>query len=361
MNMSVMPFLRSTRVVSLILTLDFTLDIAAAGSYKKIAEVGRLGSDRIVIPYFDRGALSMLMQSIRRGFTLVELLVVIAIIGILIALLLPAVQAVRDSARRMQCANNSKQIVLAIHNLHDAKNVLPPLCARSAPSRLTVEGPYKGPYGRTVFHWILPYIEQQAVYDQLDPDLTYAGIQYYRVIDAYLCPDDISTRNGKSQTPYGGANNWGAGNYATNYFAFGNPREGHTEGANRLGADFPDGVSNTVFLAEIYGTCGWTNNIAFMYGGLWADSNSIWRSVFCTNTSNKHPNQAGYPACLRFQTAPDWRTECDPSRAQSPHSTGMNTGFGDGSVHFIQPAIDEQIWALLCDPQDGEADWGVVG
>jgi prepilin-type N-terminal cleavage/methylation domain-containing protein/prepilin-type processing-associated H-X9-DG protein len=290
----------------------------------------------------------------RAGFTLVELLVVIAIIGILVAFLLPAVQAARDAARRLQCANNSKQIALGIHNLYDANRVLPPLCAQSAPSGRTVPGPYKGPHGRTVFHWILPFIEQQGVFDLLDPDQSYAGIQYQRVLDVYLCPDDQSSLKGKSRTPYGGAKNWAAGNYATNYYVFGDPRRGNVEGANRM-SDLTDGLSNTVFCAEVYATCGWTNDINFMYGGLWADSNSVWRSVFCTNTSNKNPNQKGYPPCLRFQAAPKWQTECDPSRAQSPHSSGMNCCFGDGSVHFIKPYVEEAVWARLCDPQDGEA------
>ena len=289
----------------------------------------------------------------RAGFTLVELLVVIAIIGILVALLLPAVQSARDAARRLQCANNSKQLGLAIHNLYDVNKRLPPLCAQNALSQITVLGPYKGPHGRTVFHWILPFIEQQGIFDQLDPAQGYPGLQYHRVVDAYLCPDDQSSYHGRSRTSYGAAKGWGSGNYSTNYYVFGDPRNANVEGTNRM-SDLTDGLSNTIFCAETYGTCGWTNDITFMYGGLWADSNSVWRSVFCTNTSNKMPNQAGYPPCLRFQAAPDWQTECDPSRAQSPHRSGMNCCFGDGSVHFIKPYIEETVWAQLCDPQDGE-------
>ena len=112
-----------------------------------------------------------------RAFTLVELLVVIAIIGILIALLLPAVQAARAAARRMQCTNNVKQIVLAMHNYHDAVKVLPPgwIYHRAGNGTITSNNtPDSDPHGMTKPYWgwnvfILPYIEQTALYDGLAP------------------------------------------------------------------------------------------------------------------------------------------------------------------------------------------------
>ncbi|MCA9122994.1 MAG: DUF1559 domain-containing protein [Planctomycetales bacterium] len=94
----------------------------------------------------------------KMGFTLVELLVVIAIIGILVALLLPAVQAAREAARRMQCSNNLKQIALAAHNFHDTYNALPPLVSHSA--------------GPTFFFHILPYVEQQGLKDMYTGGVT---------------------------------------------------------------------------------------------------------------------------------------------------------------------------------------------
>ncbi len=291
----------------------------------------------------------------RAGFTLIELLVVIAIIAILIALLLPAVQQARESARRSTCKNNMKQVVLATHNLHDVHHVMPPAFAPSATARITnADAAYNGPYGRTLFHWLLPYVDQSVIYNKLNPNQTYAGLQYANVIPAFLCPSETSNSNGKCQTTYGGAHNWGVTNYGVNYYAFGNPSTRDVQGKNKMPANFPDGTSNSIFFAEVYGTCGWTGNLSLMYGSLWADSNSIWRAGFCTNTSNKNPLVTGYPACYKFQVTPDWGTECDPARAQSPHSGGIHAGFGDGSVHFLSENLNDIIWARLCDPQDGQ-------
>lgn len=294
-----------------------------------------------------------------RGFTLVELLVVIAIIAILVGLLLPAVQAARKAARRIQCANNSRQIALALVATEEKYGKLPPLCAASAVSRLSGKPPWGNPYGRTVFHWLLPAIEQQAIWDALDPDQTYAGIQYQRVISTYLCPDDPSTTNGKSSTSYGGANGWGAGNYGSNYYVFGNPAAKELEGNNTLDR-FRDGTSNTIAFAEMYGTCGWTGDITYMYGSLWADSNSVWRPVFCTNATGKNPAAAGSPPCFSMQDSPDWQLECDPSRPQAGHGGGMNVARLDGGVSWLSSSIDDTVWAAVCDPRDGaivDAPW----
>ena len=96
----------------------------------------------------------------RRGFTLVELLVVIAIIGTLVALLLPAVQAAREAARRAQCTNNLKQLVLAVHNFHDANGTVPPMIARKPTNA--------GAAGWGFIPFMLPQLEQQALFETIN-------------------------------------------------------------------------------------------------------------------------------------------------------------------------------------------------
>jgi prepilin-type N-terminal cleavage/methylation domain-containing protein len=306
----------------------------------------------------------MLHRPARAAFTLIELLVVIAIIGVLIGLLLPAVQKAREAANRIKCANNLKQIGLATHALHDTNGVLPPMTAGNSmnPSQvgyspITIVGPY---YGKnyTVFAFLLPFIEHDDIYRAMSP-ISYAGGQDDKVIATYLCPDDPSISEGRSVSTSGGANQWGASSYGANYNIFGNYFPGAFPSQARIPASIPDGTSNTIFYTEMYGTCGWDGTFNTAYASLWADSNSIYRPVFCTNVPTKTPAN-GYQDCLLFQVQPDWANTCDPARAQSPHPAGINAALGDGSVRFISQSISPTTWANACNPADGNplgSDW----
>ena len=310
------------------------------------------------------------------AFTLVELLVVITIIGILISLLLPAVQAAREAARRMQCQNKIKQIGLAALNCENAYGVLPPLCAEGGSTRpwslITVEGPYKGAWGFTVFRFLMPYLEQETLYNLSNRD-TSAMIngKWFPscVIDAYRCPDEPSpsATTGLAATTHAGANSWAVGNYGANYLVFGNPAKDlsepakapHTEGATTL-AVIRDGTSNTVFFAERYGTCGIGGdpNGALTWSNDWGDSDGMFRPGFCLYGNTTGPS--GNPVCLPFQATPDWSMDCDSMRAQSPHPGGIGVVLGDGSVQFLSASIKADVWAKLCDPRDGNVlgnDW----
>src|SRR5262249_26579526 len=133
-----------------------------------------------------------------------------------------------------------------------------------------------GRHNYTIFQFLLPFIEQDNIYNLLTPT-GYAGGQYFRVIPTFLCPSDDSSPNGKSSTPYGGAVNWGISNYGANNWAFGDPSKGGLSGEGSILQTFTDGAPNRVMFAEMYGPCGSSGTVRVPGGSLWADPNSIWR------------------------------------------------------------------------------------
>ena len=161
-------------------------------------------------------------------------------------------------------------------------------------------------------------------------------------------------------TKNGSANQWAVGNYAANYAVFGNPLAAtpvaRMQGSARIPNTFADGTSHTVVLAERYGTCGSGGSLehAMTAGNLWSDSNSRWRPVFCVNDFEQTPGQPGYLPCAMFQVAPNWLSGCDSSRAQTAHPGVMSVTMGDGSVRSASDSLDEQTWAAICDPRDGQ-------
>src|SRR5262245_24522989 len=185
-----------------------------------------------------------------RGFTLIELLVVIAIIAILIGLLLPAVQKVREAAARTQSANNLKQMSLALHNMNDTQGVLPNP-EGTYPRSGSPVGP-SNPMIGTLQYFMLPYIEQESVYKQMainHNDSWWCGYN----VKTYVSPaDPSSVPDGLLDTSsprYGDS-------FAPNEMVFGTPVRGNSQPTARIPTTFSDGTSNTIVFAEKYMVCG---------------------------------------------------------------------------------------------------------
>jgi prepilin-type N-terminal cleavage/methylation domain-containing protein len=310
-----------------------------------------------------------------RGFTLIELLVVIAIIAILIGLLLPAVQKVREAAARTQCANNLKQMSLAVHDFHDTYKRYPPLLGFQG-----LQGCSEGtpPWGNVHFY-ILPFIEQDNFYKNTlsgaDGNTPCTGYRPWNnrwyAIKTYICPSDPSiptTGIGSNVYVGGWADAPSLTTYAANAQVFGMPRVDGSQagssadaglwgGAARMPANFQDGTSNTIMFAERYGVCGYYNNSTGYPPG---SGGTVW-NWWGEDTAT--PAFALYslgPASM-FQVQPQpFQTNCDVTRASTPHTGAMQVALCDATVRGVTGSISPSTWWAACTPSAGDllgSDW----
>jgi prepilin-type N-terminal cleavage/methylation domain-containing protein len=328
----------------------------------------------------------------RRGFTLVELLVVIAIIGILIALLLPAVQAAREAARRMKCGNNLKQIGLALHNYHESYRCFPPATVTD------------GVHGASTFVRILPYMEQRGTYGQLSqigfgsqtnywlgstnantllikPILEQTQPTNYRCSSSLL--DETRSVGGTQQQVPSYALIAGSNNHPTT------DHDGQNGGHCSAGGLFPgnkvtafrdmrDGASNTLALGEqsSWVADDWGNyRTAFSESGPWMggknpripSGDGTWSSsgshssspatedmrCFCFTTIRQGPNPTGTAGWQR-------NNRCN-TPLTSGHPGGVRGLLADGSVTFISDTIELSVLKNAADRDDGNAAESIGG
>jgi prepilin-type N-terminal cleavage/methylation domain-containing protein len=318
------------------------------------------------------------MNRRRSAFTLIELLVVIAIIAILIGLLLPAVQKVRAAAARMQSSNNVKQIMLANHSFHDANGIVPPMSAVLVNPPVASAGtqPVSG------YVWILPYIEQTAVYqlamtnggawpapppnNQADRA---AGLSAgAKKIKTYLSPRDPSNPADTWTESNGGT--WAHSNYGMNHAVYGMPNDPAprnygtidqmSKGNGRLTLiAITDGTSNTVGIAEQYAVCGpggapdGKNHKSWAYnapGWTWMQgpyfdtrimTNLNTGTLVITATMTSAPPQSQPTVAA-----------CNPYLVQATDGVCI-VGMMDGSVRGVTSSVNQTSWCRALWPTDG--------
>jgi type II secretory pathway pseudopilin PulG len=308
------------------------------------------------------------------------LLVVIAIIAILIGLLLPAVQKVRDAAARAQCSNQFKQLGLATHNYESSSSVIPGLWT------------YQNVTPRShasLFYFLLPFMEQQPLFNlgtsTSNPTLANDNLFFWSsfssvsniVVKTYVCPADASNPGSQDTSGYGGSWVYATSNYAGNVMVY------DPSIPKSIVNSMPDGTSNTVMIGHRLQYCDGTNPWGLPPGG---GVRTDWAAEpWTTGTVHPEPgfgyttynalrgsnvttlNAIGVPASspdfssgnLPFQITPS-SGNCNPGVIVSPHTAAMLVGIGDGSVRTVSSGITAATWKNACIPNDGNplgSDW----
>jgi prepilin-type N-terminal cleavage/methylation domain-containing protein len=313
----------------------------------------------------------------RRGFTLVELLVVIAIIGLLIALLLPAVQSARDSGRRTQSKNNLRQLGVATHAAHDTFRITPPMFGRFPP------GNTSGPAG-TVFYHLLPFMEQNQLYD-LGPD---AARSY--PLEVLRAPSDPSygigtftltgsmpswwaasgTANATPPWANSGNTTWGLSSYSANWQFFGD------DGA--VFGRITDGLSTTIMFNEKYAVSSRPAGNPLSGANLWGygvfpvtrdysvslpvDSlyvSPYWARSGFVNRGGPVPTAwtGSAPWMCRCMLKPEFHishTNAHPLKSQALSRNVIHMVMGDASVRSVLANVTDEAWSAAETPAAGE-------
>ncbi len=252
----------------------------------------------------------------RAAFTMVELLVVLAIVGILVSLLLPAVQAVREAGRRMRCQNNLHQIGIALHNYHAAFRTFPP-------GGIEVRPQWPGGKQLAWSAFVLPFLEQSATYDRVNFDYAFDHPVNAEVaaipIETYLCPSTTRVsilHRGRAASDYGGI-------YGERIVSRNNPPRGVMihDRAIRF-RDIIDGTARTLMVSED----------ADFPDGQWINAWNLFDQAFSINRAPKFENDI-----------------------RSMHPGGANGLFADGSVSFLTEEMDLELLASLCTRNGREA------
>jgi len=319
-------------------------------------------------------------QHRRAAFTLIELLVVIAIIAVLVGMLLPAVQKVREAANRTQCSNNLKQLGLASINASATYNgELPPAFWSYPFKAASTTGALPAP--TTI--WLLPFIEQEAVYLQFQN----LGSAFFAAkgvgmpsteIKTYLCPSDTTLKLAGANLPVGLVSSYGSNALvfgvestasATNVSLAACTLSGATwpsttlvyaGGGTKYPTDLADGTSNTIFWTDKLALCG---TGATQGGTVWAENGSVGGVTYLPYTPPVGSTVAPVlspPGPMLYQTSIASSSQCSYAVPSSGHTAALMVGMGDGSVRPVTQGTNPSTFTQAMIPNDQTplgADW----